>query len=152
MGDWVLVGAKIQPALKGWLAEFALERRISVSEVLRRAIVEYLANHAESTEELEVAETIKRRRFEAMKLEIPKDEFDIFQFPSRVKKYVYEVRDSWERDGFLVPDLYDNLVSFVEKEKRVIEGNPQEDILMEMLDKIIAGLRDEQARMRKGKP
>jgi len=148
MSDWVLVGAKVQPAVKDWLAEFALERRVSVSEVLRRAITEYLSNHAESTEELEVAETIKRRRFEAMKLEIPKDEFDLFQFPSRVKKYVYEIRDGWERDGFLVAELYDSLVAFVEKEKRVIEGNPQEEILTTMLDKVIAGLRDEQSRMR----
>ena len=144
MGDWVLVGAKVQPAVKDWLAEFALERRVSVSEVLRRAIVEYLSNHAESAEELEVAETIKRRRFEAMKLEIPKEDYDILQFPSRVKKYVYGIKDSSERDGFLTAGLYDKLVGLVEKEKRVIEGNPHEEYLAEMLDKIIAGLREEQ--------
>ena len=150
MGDWVLIGAKIQPAVKDWLAEFALERRVSVSEVLRQAITEYLANHAESTDELRVAETIKRRRFEAMKLEIPKDEYAIFQFPSRVKKYVYGLRDGWERDGFLIPELYDSLISLVEKEKHVIEGNPQEEILTGMLDKIIVGLREDQVKMRTG--
>lgn len=145
MSDWVLVGAKVQPAVKDWLAEFASERRVSVSEVLRRAIVEYLANHAESKEELEVARAIKRGRLEAMKLEMPGEGYDILQFPSKVKKYVYEIRDSSERDGFLTGELYDKLVSFVEEKKRVIKGNSHEEYLVEMLDKIITALRVEQS-------
>ncbi|KKL11627.1 hypothetical protein LCGC14_2543940, partial [marine sediment metagenome] len=34
-----------------------------------------------------------------------------------------------------------------EKERRVIEGNPQEDTLTTMLDKVVVGLREEQSKM-----
>ena len=147
MSDLVTVGAKVQPSIRDWLAEFALEQRTSVSDVIRCSIAEYLSNHTSTDEEREAAETIKRRRFENMKLEIPKDEFNSLLFPSRVRGYVDKIKFSWDKHGFLTPERFDYLISFVEKEVKVIQDNPCADVLTEMLGQIISDLQEDQARM-----
>jgi len=148
MSDWVLLGAKIEPSVKDWVAEFALGHRITMSEVLRRAIVEYLSNHSESDDEVVAAETIKRKREEGVRLLVPKDRFDYFLFPCRVKDFVYKVKSQWEENGFLTSGRYDHLVQLVEVEMDVIKGNPHERLLTEMLEEVIEGLRKEQAQGR----
>ncbi len=146
MGDWVPIGARIEPSVKDWIAEFALERRITMSEVVRRAVVEYLSNHSESHDEVLAAETIKRKRGEDIRLLVPKDRFDSFLFPCRVKDFVYKVISQWKEKGFLTSDRYDYLVQLVKIEIAVIEGNPLEGLLTEMLEEVIEGLLEEQAR------
>jgi len=145
MSDLVVVTVKMEPTIKDWLAEFALEHRTSISEVVRCAIAEYLATHCTTEDEREVAETIRRRRVENMKLEIPKDEFNSLLFPNRVRAYVSKIKFSWEKGKFLNRARFDNLVDFVEKQKRVVEGNPNEVLIVEMLDQIIGDLREEQS-------
>lgn len=148
MSDLVIVTVKLEPSIKDWLAEFALEHRTTMSEVLRCALAEYLATHCTTEEEREVAEVIRRRRFENMKLEIPKDEFNSLLFPNRVRTYVNQIKFSWEKGRFLTSARYDNLVDFVEKQKRVVEGNPNEELIVSMLDQIISDLRREQQEMK----
>ena len=147
MSDLVVVTVKLEPSIKDWIAEFALEHRTSISEVIRCSIAEYLATHCTTENEREVAEVIRRRRFENMMLEIPKDEFNSLLFPSRVRTYVEQIKFSWEKGRFLTKGRFDSLVEFVEKQKRVVEGNPNEDLIVSMLDQIVEDLREEQSRM-----
>lgn len=145
MSDWVILGAKVAPSVKEWVAEFALGHRITMSEVVRRAIEEYLAGHSESDDEVTAAETMKRKRQENIREIVPKDQFDYLLFPDRVKEFVYTVKSAWERDSFLTKRRYDYLIGLVEVEIDVIRGNPHEELLTEMLEEIIDGLRKEQA-------
>ena len=142
----ILISAKIDSSVKDWIAEFALERRITMSEVLRRAIEEYLANHSDSEDEVVAAETIKRKREENVRLLVPKDRFDYFLFPCRVKDFVHTVRAEWEARKFLTKGRYDHLVELVEIEISVIKDNPHRALLTEMLEEIIEELREEQSR------
>jgi len=148
MSDTVILATKIQPSIKGWVEEHALAQRTSMSDIVRRAIIDYLTNHATTEEEREVGRTVKRRRIENMKLEIPKDEFNTLLFPNRIKTYVDKIKYSWQSGGFLNHARYDNLVDFVEKQKKVVEGNPNEGLVVEMIDQIIAGLRSDQAAVK----
>ena len=148
MSNWVLLSARMESSIKDWVAEFALGHRVTMSEVLRRAIVEYLSNHSESDDEVTAAETVRRKREEDVRLLVPKDTFDSYLFPCRVTDFVYKVKSEWEERGFLTHDRYDHLVQLVDAEIDVIKGNPHERLLAEMLGEVIEGLRKEQAQGR----
>jgi len=145
VSDLIFMGVKVQSAVRDWIAELALERRTSMSGILRCAITDYLSVNAVTDDEREVALTIKRKRMENVRVKIPKDRYDSFLFPHRVRKYVNTIKSAWKSDGSLTKERYGHLVEFVEDEIRVIEGNPHEELLTEMLEEIIADLRREQS-------
>lgn len=141
------MGVKVEPAIKEWIAERALRRRVTMSAILREAISEYLVSHSDTDDELAAAVTMKRKREEDIRLLVPKNVYDSFLFPTRVREFVQKVKAKWKEGEFVTSEGYDSLVGFVELEIKAIKGNPHEELLVGMLREIISRLREEQSMM-----
>ena len=145
--DWILTSLRLPLVMKNQVEKIALENQDYQSEIIRQAIMEYFVNHAVTDEEKEAAKVMVRRKNEKLKLEIPKDHYDSFLFPVRVRQLVRKTLGEWREAEFLDADCYDVLIEFVEGEIKVITGNPQEELITKMLRKLIAELEDERLHL-----
>ena len=136
-----VIGAKVEEDTAARLSKMALEKGVTVSEIVRRGI-ELLFTHNSSTElEIEQADITSRRRLRSMKEAKPREMFDGAMFIDRIRQLVNKEKKVLSDWHPLERDDYDHLIAMVEENVKVAEEYKEGPWIEKWLNRLIDELK-----------
>ena len=142
----VVIGAKVEEDVAARLSKMALEKGVTVSEVIRRGIELLFTSNASTELEIEQADITSRRRLRSMKEAKPREMFDGAMFIDRVRQLVNKEKKVLSDWHSLEEDDYNHLIALVQENIKVAEEYKEGPWIKKWLDRLVRELETEKRR------
>jgi len=144
----IVIGAKVNEEVGARLSKLALEKGVTVSEVLRWGIEKILKEHPDSELETEQIKRMTRKRIRTMAEGKPREMFDGAMFIDRVRQLVNKEKKVLSDWHPLEPDDYDHLIALVEENIKVAQEYESGSWIEKWLRRLVVELQEEKASVR----